>query len=94
MNALYSNSTLIALAESLNNLKDAAKGDAAAMKEGLWYYFASQGMVASYAFLNFDKASASVIFAHMMSLSPSLRVTEQEFLSACDFEFGLLGNSN
>ena len=94
MNALYANDTLIALADSLNNLKDAANGNEGAMKEGLWYYFAAQGMVASYAFLNFDRASASIIFNQMLSLSPSLRVTEQEFLSACDFEFGLLGNNN
>ena len=83
MNDLYSSSVLLALAEALNNLEKAANGDAVALKEGLWYFFASQGMVSQYAFLNFDRASAIAIFQQMKSLSSSLRVSEEQFLAAC-----------
>jgi hypothetical protein len=92
MNEIYQSDVLISLADSLNNLLDASNGDASAVQSGLWYYLAAQGMTADYAFLNFDRASAAVIYQHMKDLSPSLRLSQEQFLSACDFEFGLLGN--
>jgi len=92
MNALYANTSLLDVAPKIQAIFDAAAGDTVALQENTFMMFMDEGKVAQYAFLNFDKASADLVYQEIMRLVPTFSLTVDQFKSAFDFNFGLLGN--